>query len=123
MERNTFTAAQEKWLQALESGAYRQCQQMLRMTDSAGCNRYCCLGVAVEVCGLQETSECDLGDSYEALMLRSKSGDVLLPHKAERSTLIGLNDGLEWSFAQIAAFIRANPWQVFTNFDAAQEDD
>lgn len=46
----TFTEAQEKWLTALESGAYVQTTGTLkkRLAAAASCG-YCCLGVAVEV--------------------------------------------------------------------------
>lgn len=40
---------QEKWLQALESGEYKQGKKKLRVED-----RFCCLGVACEISGMVE---------------------------------------------------------------------
>jgi hypothetical protein len=37
------------------------------------------------------------------------------------SCLIDLNDKYGWTFHQIAEFIRAKPWLVFTNFDQPEE--
>lgn len=120
MTRNEFTPEQETWLKALESGCYRQCQQILHVRHSDATDAYCCLGVAVEVLGLQEASDCDLEATYEQLCLLTPAGEMRRPKESGAATLIGLNDGLSWSFKDIAAFIRANPWQVFTNFDAPQ---
>ena len=39
-----LTEAQEQWLDALESGNYKQARQRLRVGDS-----YCCLGVASDL--------------------------------------------------------------------------
>lgn len=115
MDRNTFTAEQEKWLTALESGEYRQTQFALH---SAGA--HCCLGVADIVCGLGEVSIQTLETSYHKIKLRDESGRLLTDTGGSKY-LTELNDFCSWPFPRIAAFIRAKPWQVFTNFDVPED--
>lgn len=118
----TFNEAQEKWLQALESGKYPQGYGRLR-DDNGG---YCCLGVAVME--LAEASESgkglrggglDLyGEVQEALKLRSEYG-ALGDSEEIAISLASLNDGdperTAMTHQEIAAFIRANPERVFTD--------
>jgi hypothetical protein len=117
MERNVFTAEQEMWLVALESGGYRQGHSWLKKGDT-----YCCLGVAVAIGITHHTSlEEDFVLAWtdaKFLQMRGCSGPLHTPTKTGYRLLIQLNDNASWSFLEIAAFIRANPWQVFTNFDA-----
>lgn len=124
MERNVFTPEQEKWLAALESGAFRQARGMLRDLIAGG-EAYCCLGVACHL-GLARG---DVGEvltisSAKALGLADVAGALLRPFLHDDGDLVRslteMND-VGTPFAQIAAFIRANPWQVFTNFDAPKE--
>jgi hypothetical protein len=126
---NVFTEQQETWLKALESGDYKQgigaLWQIIPTTDTKG---YCCLGVATKLfepessllepetalrsCGV------DLGVSLtEKLKLRSSSGHLAEPSADVGSSLVDWNDEGS-TFAEIASFIRKNPWQVFTNFDS-----
>ena len=42
----------KKWVAALRSGDYKQCQQQLAEVDDRGKHSYCCLGVACEVLGV-----------------------------------------------------------------------
>jgi hypothetical protein len=121
MERNVFTPEQEKWLAALESGEWKQCREALRRVADDGSESYCCLGVANLVCGLSETNPDNLANTYRQLALYSRNGLVLAYPQDGPHELTAFNDN-GWSFAQIAAFIRANPWQVFGNFDAPVDD-
>ena len=118
MERNVFTSEQELWLKALESGQYAQGRERLKRS----CGTYaefCCLGVACEI-GLAQP---DMGNHYlcdDKLNLRNGRGgflDAVIIDGIRFGGVANMNDK-GWSFAQIAAFIRSQPWQVFTNFDA-----
>lgn len=108
---------QEKWLEALESGKYAQGKGWLARE-----NRFCCLGVAAVVCGIDEgrIDHCKTLDSFlgvrDALHLRSGVGS--LGSNYSGMSLTGLNDESGKTFPEIAAFIRANPDQVFEDYEA-----
>jgi hypothetical protein len=109
------------------------------------CIGWCPLGRGAVVLGLPEASwgeDSQLmafsGSSvqllpYRRLHLRGTSGELLAPvpddqETADRAgrefqaegwqTLAEINDELRWTFPQIAAYIRAKPWNVFTAPDA-----
>lgn len=112
MGRNAFTAEQETWLKALESGEWSQAKYKLKAAGG-----FCCLGVACEIGlanGNENYNELDLGDDNR-LRMRGPAGQFLRPD--DYGALVEMNDSGK-TFSEIAAFIRANPWQVFTNFDA-----
>lgn len=106
------------WLEALESGKYRQGWRVLHNTMS---NTWCCLGVACDVISdriaLERTSN-DLEESFNGIV-------YFLPDEA--TAALGLNDRTgstygktltsmnDWgtSFPQIAAFIRSMPPGLF----------
>jgi len=112
-----FNKWQKKWLEALESGEYVQ-------TTGALCdgNGFCCLGVACDVLGLEAEKQpsgmwlydghtgCAPQSVVKNLNLIDDQGQTRDPGK----TLVDMNDGGQ-SFAEIAAFIRANPEKVFVN--------
>lgn len=117
----TLTPIQEQWLQALESGNYKQGKRKLR---SIG-DEYCCLGVACDL--LQspvfEGKDCyvycgSMGEmtEYKKLGLRDKVGSFVkcfkMPTGRHCFSLAGCND-FGMSFVEIAAYIRANPENVF----------
>lgn len=137
MTRNQFTDLQEKWLQALESGEWKQTRGLLY--DGKG---YCCLGVA---CRLVDENHPALaldvdGDSegwtevgasnqqtappnvQSGLFLAIPNGSFhgLSPELRREVTLTDANDS-GVSFTEIAAYIREYPWAVFTNFDVPEE--
>lgn len=100
---------QELWLQALESGKYKQGQRYLKNGD-----KYCCLGVACEIFGAEKspvTGEFVFSNSIlppeivETLGLYSDIGNSC--NKNDLS-LAGLNDEGK-SFKEIARIIRENP--------------
>ncbi len=112
--QNEFTELQERWLKNLEGGEYRQGVGFL-LKDG----EFCCLGVAVHTVDPQHIHMRfggDLPDDVAQKMhFRGNFGELLTEHKNQTSLSV-LNDYEEMTFAEIAAFIRANPWQVFTNF-------
>jgi hypothetical protein len=117
---------QEKWLQALESGDYKQGMGNLHVVLGYG-ELFCCLGVACVVSGIKGDP---LGEgrtgaySYDgcisyapssvvkALGLHDEYGAIMPASAVAGSYLAGMNDEGK-SFAEIAAFIRANPSRVF----------
>jgi len=120
-ERNKFSPEQEKWLQALESGEWKQCRR--KLDDGNG--GHCCLGVALKVVpGIERDSDApetlDSSTARDVLHLLDGAGEI----QGERwggniAYLTTANDEGK-TFAEIAAFIRANPPQVFTNFDVPE---
>ena len=111
---------QEKWVEALESGEYKQGKTYLRDSE----DKYCCLGVACEVMGIEPVKR---GVNYEynnsniflrnfdELDLRNHSGAFLYPIETPHGvfcTLMGMNDeGIP--FKDIAQCIRDNEELVF----------
>jgi hypothetical protein len=126
-----LTEWQEKWLTALESGDYKQRGDRLRLDDE-----YCCLGVACDLFddtrwnddryrydGIPGAKEMMMPeDIVQAFGFRSSAGKLRKPtkvphergqHEGNAQSLVDLNDTFEWTFDQIAAFVRANPQLVF----------
>lgn len=124
-----LTELQERWLTELELHPGRQSKGTLGEISKDGTIRVCCLGQAL-LCLKPSLSPHELQDgisrgqlpiSYQQIGLRSPLGEFEttaevngLPYKH----LINMNDGdklvpaLTWP--QIAAYIRANPENVFT---------
>lgn len=118
---------QKQWIAALRSGKYEQGFRRLRTRD----NKYCCLGVACEILGLEAKLDFDVyrfideetssnsvipGMTFSRLGLRSKEGHLKEPLDDGRgycSCLYDLNDTAKLSFEQIADYIEANPENVF----------
>lgn len=123
-----YSREQEAWLRDLETTEAPQTRGALhRLTaDNDGPAGYCCLGRAAVVLGVPEVVDGTLGyfhgkdgtlsDELTAtLRLRSGSGSLLKPFAGDPqvSSLTELNDDYGMSFKAIAAYIRANPWNVF----------
>jgi hypothetical protein len=130
----------EHWLQALESGEFKQSQGILCRKVPNGW-AYCCLGVGCEVAeqhGVtirRATDEdkrvrCDdigriLGGSLDGqpdvktwLGLRENTGAVCYPDGRVRNNgvhLATLNDDQKLPFPEIAQIIRANPEKYLVN--------
>lgn len=86
------------WLEALRSGSYTQGRTQLKRDG-----RYCCLGVANEVCDLGINNHQAFLRSYRAVPAQV----MFLPTETQR--LLSLkNDNQRWSFDQIADYIEAN---------------
>ena len=116
-----YTPAQIKWLEALESGGYEQCQKMLY--DGKG---YCCLGLACMTLGIAakpvgpaswefDGQEGHLsGPAMVQLGLRDHYGASNAPGQEK---LTHMND-TGATFPQIAARVRHHPKAYLTNLDA-----
>jgi hypothetical protein len=118
-----FNEFQLKWLEALESGEYEQGKE--KLFDGSG---YCCLGVGCDVLGI-EPHEDDGAYMFDgenvyapkslisALRLNSRTGAFRNYNRFDVGaisvpSLTSANDEGA-TFADIAAFIRANPEKVF----------
>jgi hypothetical protein len=108
----------ENWLQALESGKYRQGKSVL-VQDTGSKPKYCCLGVACKVANdlgvrnfditrLDEDGEQALNDSFARKLGINSLGEfkVDIEHRNQvYSSLADLNDG-GVKFKTIAKIIR-----------------
>lgn len=119
---------QEKWLQALESGEFKQGFGTLARVDD-GVEYNCCLGVYGRVSCQRRTPSASSpihfayggnaslasDETIAALAIRGRCGDIVDGDgKQTGNSLAGMNDLDRKSFAEIAAFCRANPEAVFT---------
>lgn len=91
----------QMWIEALESGKYKQGKGMLQPTPDT----YCCLGVANEVCKLgSNPNMCNLHSVLE-LGLWDNYGTCNVTEILS-VTLTKLNDTVGWSFKEIANLLR-----------------
>lgn len=112
-----YNEYQEAWLRDLETTDALQCAGQL--TDGEG---FCCLGRAYVANGynakrdLFEGMLSSLGlNMAKKLRLRSDLGAFKTPDLIEGAvSLTRLNDHKKFTFKEIAAFIRANPNEVFS---------
>lgn len=106
-------SVKQMWVEALESGKYRQAREELKVTDWSKHAAYCCLGV---LCNLAvKNGVCTKEDAF------STNGDNELPRIVykwagltspnpiigDRSAIV-LNDADRLSFKEIAKEIRKN---------------
>jgi hypothetical protein len=97
----------EKWLVALRSGEYKQGQNQLFDGE-----KYCCLGVLAEICGMEiadyadEILENGVEEGYEPLFSLVDTNLAIYTKDEPKFSdkLIGMNDGGS-SFGDIANFI------------------
>ena len=120
----------EKWIQALKSGEYEQCQGFLRIINTKGELEYCCLGVLCDIYAKENNIEWKdnmYGEEYSVLStdivecnelpeeVAAWAGcfkqdpsvivkDTLLNHE-DKYSLTYLNDTLDMTFEQISNFI------------------
>jgi len=120
MSNFIFTKEQLEWIEALESGEYKQCRRKLYDPKTKG---FCCLGVACVINGVPITSRYYQRNGgansllstakTEAVMrklhLRTSLGRAI----TDGSTLSALNDRGE-SFEFIAEVLRKIPEQYFS---------
>ncbi len=127
-----FGPKQTKLLEALESGNFQQASGTLRDEDifvsesAPPVTGYCCLGVANLVCELDEPWGHDvLNDKYLSLGLYTQNGQTRLSSeiagdvlsevgRAENDKCLTVMNDNGKTFAEIAAVIRANPEQYFS---------
>src|SRR5262245_7943484 len=95
----------KKWVEALRSGKYKQCQN--QMFDGDG---YCCLGVAQLVVGLEVRQHSKLLTlpAMEKLGLTYQNGYA----EGIRKSLANLNDA-GTAFTEIADIIESEPEGLF----------
>lgn len=102
------------WIEALESGKYKQTVQVLRYDDS-----FCCLGVGCDIYDHNGWYKIDAFDSHYsfsgnrtdlptkvATWLGIDANDYLFEYYGEHYTLIGLNDRAQLNFKQIAQLLK-----------------
>jgi hypothetical protein len=113
-----FTKEQLEWIEALESGKYKQCSDKLYDPETNG---FCCLGVACAINGVPITSNyyqrhggaASLSNTtktravMDKLHLRGELGD------SDDDCLASLNDNGK-SFEDIAQVLRKMPEQYFS---------
>ncbi len=137
-----FTPEQLAWLLDLETTTEPQTYGALHRLTRIGSfgPGYCCLGRGAVTLNLHETPWSDddyLGSfggsavqlfAFRRLHLRGASGelaDAVPPAPGVIGegwqTLAEINDELKWTFPEIAAYIRANPWNVFTDPEASHD--
>lgn len=116
---------QKKWLKALRSGKFRQGKGALKIeAKNQGHPKYCCLGVANEVCKLGETDpeNATLVHTYKKLGLRTSGGEPKGEHTYSwRLTELndeGLTNDDSWTvkkmtFKKIADHIEQNASAYF----------
>jgi hypothetical protein len=95
---------QKKWIKALESNKYKQITRYLKNQ-----NGYCCLGVAKEVCNLEEVSNYSLRYTYSELGLYDCEGIS----SDKKNALVLLNDNKKKSFKYIAYILKRYPERYF----------
>lgn len=143
LEKFPYRAKQLLWIEALESGKYAQGKGFLKL-DAPGKALYCCLGVYCELEGISQRlgsqataqgSRCYLfgtGGAEESgtlpLSLVRELGlfdqfgtfdQVVHLRDRPRSSLVDCNDEEPpLSFAEIAQYIRYDPWNVFKHEDS-----
>lgn len=131
MKPYPFTELQLAWLHRLETTTEPQTIGALHrvISDDEYKVGWCCLGLGAEVLKLRpspwaEDAHCIAFNgsasqlmAFRELHLRGSSGELLKPLDGldYGSTLAELNDVARWTFQQIAAYIRENPWNVFTD--------
>lgn len=110
---------QLKWIEALESGEYKQGTQLLRNLN----DEYCCLGVACDLYGVPWSKGLNY---YHINGIQNRLTDEVAEelkfygcggkHKDddENRALWMLNDCDDFTFKEIAQVIRNNPEHYFT---------
>lgn len=94
--------ARRKWVEALRSGAYKQCQGALSREMADGSEQFCCLGVlgrVIDPTFADRSASSHLGDWFD--IAAGVFGRI-------RQRLSSMNDNHGLSFEQIAALIEKN---------------
>lgn len=94
----------DAFVAALRSGEYQQGRARLYRKDI---NAYCCLGVYAKVAGMEISDKSDgiAVDRGDASYASYEPIEAHFGGYRNSDLLIGMNDRLGWSFAQIADFI------------------
>jgi hypothetical protein len=99
----------DAWIDALESGKYKQCRATLRKGDG-----YCCLGVLCVVA--REPFEPDEAVLPERFAEENKISRDGWPLAADADSLVGLNDSGA-TFTEIAALLREHHRQYIREIE------
>jgi len=120
MSNFIFTKEQLEWIEALESGEYKQCRRKLYDPKAKG---FCCLGVACVINGVPITSRYYQRNGgannlfstakTEAVMRKLHLRNGLGCGFKNRDSLVVLNDEGK-SFKDIAQILRKEPEQYFS---------
>jgi hypothetical protein len=123
-----LNAYQEAWLHDLETTDAPQAEGYLWIKSEG----FCCLGRAAILLDPQGADteldtvfwdfQCSIlpDHLYKQLNLWSNVGDLRDTYESSdgiANSLTDFNDKLMWSFKQIAEWIRANPYQVWSDYD------
>lgn len=106
-----------KWLEALESGKFKQDKHALRtLKDDGKSYGYCCLGVLSQVsakCGLGsfDKTSFTLGDHTDDSVLVTDLREIIGLQLNDCDTLMEMNDEEGKSFKEIAKHLRAK-WRI-----------
>ena len=121
MSNFIFTKEQLEWIEALESGEYKQCRSVLYDPKTDG---FCCLGLACKLNGVlleddryrdgcvnqNLSASLETTDVMNRLHLRDANGCG----GPDQDSLTSLNDYDGVSFPSIAARLRAHPEAYFS---------
>lgn len=99
---------QRQWVEALESGQYRQCRGALQDHNGG----YCCLGVAGVIGGIAMVAD-GYDEIREWLGLCDKPGTVGVVDDARLRSFTTMNDSESLDFCEIAKYARENPESCF----------
>ena len=109
-----MNAAAKRWVKALRSGKYKQCDGHL----ANGKGAFCCLGVACELAKeagvIKDYRRSDGAlpvDVRTWLGLKSTAGTM--EGKRKYADLTDYNDNAKWTFKKIAALIERQPKGLF----------
>jgi hypothetical protein len=107
----------EKWIVALRSGEFKQGRRCLH--DKL-LKTYCCLGVANEVCQLNETSDQVLLGTHKLMGLVYARGAYVLSGKTE--ALSSMNDSGKFTFDEIADVIEQHYNECLKTIEGEQNE-
>lgn len=107
-----------QWIEALESGEYKQAQEYLGRIDEDGGTSYCCLGVACVIAGLNQVH----ADHAGLIFFGENQEDVVLPdavmdwlgvkvpdpciNMQDAPAISSLNDDKALGFTEIAELVK-----------------
>lgn len=135
MSNKTYTPEEQKanrklWIEALRSGKYQQGNGYLRTID----DKYCCLGVACEILGIESTVSLSgiayfYGESKMINILPTEAAKALginnigqfesyNDNNNKHTSLWELNDVDQLSFNEIADFIEKNEDRLTSFFNS-----
>lgn len=115
----------EQWIDALESGRYKQGIEFLRKRDEDSKQlHYCCLGVLLNIYDKAQWESHETDEDRDPNVYTFEGEDGSLPEKVRKlvglsavdiTSLITLNDDYETSFKEIAERIKKNDFSLPTD--------